>query len=248
LQHPGIAPVYELGQFADERPFFSMKLVKGETLAKLLAERENVAEDRGRFIGIFEHVCQTMAYAHSRGVIQAQTDFEADDGGLARHYLDECRLKLRGWEHRYLWMRIDAKQTLVGHTGSVTSVAFIGMSQHLPDRGWAAARHLGGERGAKPGTPTLTGPCALRAHPPMLASWNLSVTRIATRSAAADTDKKSKRRHSNHSFRAVIPDLSALAISPDRRHRRPPPHRTMGASSASRFFSNRALMSAAIKN
>jgi serine/threonine protein kinase len=40
LQHPGIAPVYELGQFADNRPFFSMKLVRGETLAKLLAERD----------------------------------------------------------------------------------------------------------------------------------------------------------------------------------------------------------------
>jgi serine/threonine protein kinase len=69
LQHPGIAPVYELGQFADHRPFFSMKLVRGETLAKLLAARDDAAEDRGRFIGIFEHVCQTMAYAHSRGVI-----------------------------------------------------------------------------------------------------------------------------------------------------------------------------------
>ncbi|MHB0960024.1 MAG: WD40 domain-containing protein [Pirellulaceae bacterium] len=69
LQHPGIAPVYELGQFTDNRPFFSMKLVKGETLAKMLAERHNATEDRGRFIGIFEHVCQTMAYAHARGVI-----------------------------------------------------------------------------------------------------------------------------------------------------------------------------------
>ncbi len=69
LQHPGIAPVYELGQFTDRRPFFSMKLVKGETLSKLLADREEPADDRGRFIGIFEQVCQTMAYAHSRGVI-----------------------------------------------------------------------------------------------------------------------------------------------------------------------------------
>ena len=69
LQHPGIAPVYELGQFADKRPFFSMKLVKGQTLAKLLADREDATEDRGKFIGIFEQVCQTMAYAHSRGVI-----------------------------------------------------------------------------------------------------------------------------------------------------------------------------------
>lgn len=33
LQHPGIAPIDELGQFADKRPLFAMKLVKGETLA-----------------------------------------------------------------------------------------------------------------------------------------------------------------------------------------------------------------------
>ncbi len=69
LQHPGIAPVYELGQFADKRPFFAMKLVKGETLAKLLDDREDAANERGKFIGIFEQICQTMAYAHSRGVI-----------------------------------------------------------------------------------------------------------------------------------------------------------------------------------
>lgn len=69
MQHPGIAPIYELGQFKDKRPFFSMKLVKGETLAKLLARRKDQTEDRGRFLGIFEQVCQTMAYAHSRGVI-----------------------------------------------------------------------------------------------------------------------------------------------------------------------------------
>jgi WD40 repeat protein/serine/threonine protein kinase len=69
LQHPGIAPIYELGQFADRRPFFSMKLVKGETLSKLLADRVEPSLDFGRFVGIFEQVCQTMAYAHSRGVI-----------------------------------------------------------------------------------------------------------------------------------------------------------------------------------
>lgn len=69
LQHPGIVPVYELGQFADHRPFFSMKLVKGKTLAKLLAERQEPDAERGRFIGIFEDICQTLAYAHSRGVI-----------------------------------------------------------------------------------------------------------------------------------------------------------------------------------
>lgn len=69
LQHPGIAPIYELGQFEDKRPFFAMKLVKGETLSKLLADRDEPTAERAKFIGIFEQICQTMAYAHSRGVI-----------------------------------------------------------------------------------------------------------------------------------------------------------------------------------
>ena len=69
LQHPGILPVYELGLRADQRPFFTMKLVKGRTLADLLADRGDAKSDRSRLISIFEHVCQTMAYAHARGVI-----------------------------------------------------------------------------------------------------------------------------------------------------------------------------------
>ncbi len=69
LQHPGILQVYELGLRPDRRPYFTMKLIKGRTLAELLADRESPDQDRRRFIGIFERICQTMAYAHSRGVI-----------------------------------------------------------------------------------------------------------------------------------------------------------------------------------
>jgi serine/threonine-protein kinase len=69
LQHPGIVPVYELGLMADERPYFTMKLVKGRTLAALLADRAAAAVDRRRLLDTFESICQTMAYAHSRGVI-----------------------------------------------------------------------------------------------------------------------------------------------------------------------------------
>jgi eukaryotic-like serine/threonine-protein kinase len=36
LQHPGIPPVHEMGQLADGRPYFSMKLIEGRTLAQLL--------------------------------------------------------------------------------------------------------------------------------------------------------------------------------------------------------------------
>ena len=69
LQHPGIVPVYELGQFADQRPFFTMKLVKGQTLTAILADRNDMTTDRPKLLGIFEQVCQTIAYAHSKGVI-----------------------------------------------------------------------------------------------------------------------------------------------------------------------------------
>jgi serine/threonine-protein kinase len=69
LQHPGIVPVYDLNRFSDGRPFFTMKLVKGRTLAEMLSERVSSADDRGRFLKVFEKVCDTIAYAHSRGVI-----------------------------------------------------------------------------------------------------------------------------------------------------------------------------------
>jgi serine/threonine-protein kinase len=69
LQHPGIVPIHDLGQFDDGRPYFTMKLVKGRTLAALLADREIPEHDRPRLLGIFEQVCQTVAYAHARGVL-----------------------------------------------------------------------------------------------------------------------------------------------------------------------------------
>jgi serine/threonine-protein kinase len=69
LQHPGVVPVYELGELADGRPFFAMKLIKGRTLAELLAERPDPAHDLPRLLQIFEQVCQTVAYAHSKRVV-----------------------------------------------------------------------------------------------------------------------------------------------------------------------------------
>jgi tetratricopeptide (TPR) repeat protein len=69
LQHPGIVPVHALGRSADGRPFFTMKLVKGRTLADLLKERSTPAQELPRFLGIFQQVCQTLAYAHSKRVI-----------------------------------------------------------------------------------------------------------------------------------------------------------------------------------
>jgi hypothetical protein len=68
LQHPGVVPVYDVGRFGD-RPFFTMKLVKGHTLAALLSERGEPSQDRPRFLGIALQVAQALAYAHAKGVI-----------------------------------------------------------------------------------------------------------------------------------------------------------------------------------
>jgi eukaryotic-like serine/threonine-protein kinase len=69
LQHPGIPPVHERGRLDDGRLFFAMRLIDGRTLKELLGEREEPGADLPRLLGVFEQVCQTMAYAHSRGVM-----------------------------------------------------------------------------------------------------------------------------------------------------------------------------------
>ncbi len=65
LQHPGVAPIHEIGALSDGRPFFSMKQIKGQTLIELLRG----PPDLPRMLNIFEQVCQTVAAAHSRGII-----------------------------------------------------------------------------------------------------------------------------------------------------------------------------------
>ena len=69
LQHPGIAPVYDLGRLPDGRVFFAMKLVVGKTLSSLLTARVDPADDRATLIQLFLQLCQTVAYAHSRKVV-----------------------------------------------------------------------------------------------------------------------------------------------------------------------------------
>jgi serine/threonine-protein kinase len=69
LQHPGAVPVYDLAALPDGRPFFAMKLVEGRTLADYLKDRASPADNLPRLLQVFEQVCQTVAYAHSRNVI-----------------------------------------------------------------------------------------------------------------------------------------------------------------------------------
>lgn len=66
LEHPGIVPVYDVGQSADGGLFFTMKLVEGDTLERVLCQ-ERVAPRR--LVRILQSVCDAVGFAHSNGVV-----------------------------------------------------------------------------------------------------------------------------------------------------------------------------------
>ncbi|MHB1425598.1 MAG: tetratricopeptide repeat protein [Gemmataceae bacterium] len=69
LQHPSIVPIYNLGRLADGRLHYTMRLVRGRTLAAILHEEAGKPECLPALLTIFEKVCQATAYAHSKHVI-----------------------------------------------------------------------------------------------------------------------------------------------------------------------------------
>jgi len=85
LQHPGIIPVHELGQLPDGRVYFTMKEVRGRTLADVICEVHSASSAARweparstdgspgwtfrRLVDAFHRVCEAVSYAHERGVI-----------------------------------------------------------------------------------------------------------------------------------------------------------------------------------
>ncbi|MCE9594391.1 MAG: SUMF1/EgtB/PvdO family nonheme iron enzyme [Planctomycetes bacterium] len=71
LDHPGVVPVHELGADANGRPFFTMRLVKGRDLHEMFALAKSAASGwtRTRAIDVLLKVCDTMAFAHQKGVL-----------------------------------------------------------------------------------------------------------------------------------------------------------------------------------
>ncbi|MFM2090245.1 MAG: Serine/threonine-protein kinase PknB [Planctomycetota bacterium] len=69
LEHPNIVPVHDLGFAPDGRPYFTMQLLKGRTLAEVLALRGQERWPLPRLVGVLRSICNGVAYAHSRGVV-----------------------------------------------------------------------------------------------------------------------------------------------------------------------------------
>jgi serine/threonine protein kinase len=91
LEHPGIVPIYGLGQYADGRPFYAMRFIRGDNLKQAIrrfheldrgfpsrgagAVRSGTHRNSERNIAFrqllrrFIDVCNAVAYAHSRGIL-----------------------------------------------------------------------------------------------------------------------------------------------------------------------------------
>lgn len=92
LEHPGIVPVYGLGHYINGRPFYAMRFIRGDSLRTAIQnyhgpDRETDAGKRAvQFRGLisrFITVCQTMEYAHSRGVVHR--DIKPDNIMLGKY-------------------------------------------------------------------------------------------------------------------------------------------------------------------
>ncbi len=79
LEHPGIVPVYGLGQYPDGRPYYAMRFIRGRTLKEAIDayhDNEGRRRDPGQsalelraLLNRVIDVCNALAYAHTRGIL-----------------------------------------------------------------------------------------------------------------------------------------------------------------------------------
>ena len=79
LEHPGVIPVYGLGIDGKGRPYYAMRFIRGESLKEAIARfhrEDGPTREAGErslalreLLGRFVDVCNTMAYAHGRGIL-----------------------------------------------------------------------------------------------------------------------------------------------------------------------------------
>ncbi len=93
LEHPGIVPVYGLGQYADGRPYYAMRFIRGDSMGEAAErfhrkpshaaavddqppsatstrlEKKFESLEFRKLLGRFVDVCNAIAYANARGIL-----------------------------------------------------------------------------------------------------------------------------------------------------------------------------------
>ena len=151
LEHPGIVPVYEIGQTSAGIPYYTMRFVRGErTLADAIAEKRKAPyEERLALLEPFLKVCDTLRYAHDKGVVHR--DLKPANVALGQYgevvLLDWGLARLEGredvassaWQERVQEMRQDAgfhtmEGGAVGTAGYMSPEATLGRLAEVDQR------------------------------------------------------------------------------------------------------------------
>ena len=79
LEHPGIVPVYGLGTYANGRPFYAMRFIRGDSLKDAIERFHATRRTRlspgeralqlRKLLRRFVDICDALEYAHSLGIV-----------------------------------------------------------------------------------------------------------------------------------------------------------------------------------
>ncbi|HNT28022.1 MAG TPA: serine/threonine-protein kinase, partial [bacterium] len=138
LEHPAIVPVYEIGQRLDGACYYTMRYVKGSTLLDAIRKRTELSE-RLKLLPHFHDLCNAVAYAHSKGVVNRDIKSEnvmigefgetvVLDWGLAKVKGQEDIGAERIEEGIQLIKDSDVGKTTIGHA--------IGTPAYMPPEQW----------------------------------------------------------------------------------------------------------------
>jgi eukaryotic-like serine/threonine-protein kinase len=144
LEHPAIVPVYDFGLDARGDVFFTMRRVRGSTLAEIVdrlrandepTEKEHT---RHKLLGAFVRVCLAVSFAHERGVVHR--DLKPANimlGGFGEVYvLDWGLAKVRGASRSIEPMstsqpKLDIGESSSGDSGTTASGSVVGTPQYM---------------------------------------------------------------------------------------------------------------------
>ncbi len=79
LEHPGIVPIYALGHYENGKPYYVMRMIRGQTLRDAIRQfhqksaagqpLDRYSLELRKLLNSFIEVCNTIHYAHSKSVI-----------------------------------------------------------------------------------------------------------------------------------------------------------------------------------
>ncbi len=232
LEHPGIVPVYGLGQQHDGRPYYAMRFIRGNSLQDAIDEfhREaNAQHDRlmdrrllelYKLVRRFLDVCNAVEYAHSRNVLHRDIkpanvmlgpygETLVVDWGLAKPFTrsgGSVSIDEADDEHSGEILDESGVQTVVGRA--------VGTPQYMSPEAAAGELHrLGPASDVYSLGATLY--CLLTGQAPM--PGDLPMTTILERVQAGDfASPRSVAPHTPPALEAVC--LKAMAVRPEDRY------------------------------